>query len=154
MRSNDVFGDSGGLRIKRGVWMIAEKQKAEWYEWLLSYQELCNEIEYLEFELNRYEWELSRWVNGDLRDVKLQEDSRGSKVEDNIEKLKDRIAVKIEWRDELVRLVDTFKGLDHKILKMKYVDGMKLGDIADELKYSHEHIRRKHAEIIQNMLHK
>jgi DNA-directed RNA polymerase specialized sigma subunit len=133
--------------------MIAEKlkPKAEWYEWLLTYQELCNEIEYLEFELNRAEIELKRWVYGDLQELKLQEGSLGGKVEENIEKLKDRISFKREQRDQLIHLVNTFKGLDHKILKLRYVNGLKLDDIADELNYSASHIKKRHAELMRTI---
>lgn len=135
--------------------MIAEKVKSknEWYEWLRSYQEICDKIDFLKFELRRYEIELGRWMSGDLSEIKLQRESLGANVEDNIADVEERIIFYSKQRDELARLVDTFKGLDHQILKMKYVDGMKLGDIADKLNYSHEHIRRKHAEIVQNMLH-
>ena len=48
---------------------------------------------------------------------------------------------------DLKLLINKFKGLDHQILKMKYVDGMTLEQIAFELHYSTGYIRRKHAEI-------
>lgn len=48
---------------------------------------------------------------------------------------------------DLKLLINKFTGLHHQILKMKYVDGMTLEQIAFELHYSTGYIRRKHAEI-------
>ena len=39
-------------------------------------------------------------------------------------------------RYDLKLLINKFTGLDHQILKMKYVDGMTLEQIAFELHYS------------------
>ncbi|PEP49720.1 transcriptional regulator [Bacillus pseudomycoides] len=44
-----------------------------------------------------------------------------------------------------------FKGLENKILKMKYIDGMKLERIAEELNYSPSYINLKHAEIMRRI---
>lgn len=40
------------------------------YEWLRDYRKLEDEIAYLEFNLERSENELRRWVSGDLTGVK------------------------------------------------------------------------------------
>lgn len=121
------------------------------YEWLRDYQKLEEEIAYLEYNLEQTERELKRWVSGDLYGVKLQQDSLGAKVEDNIERIKNDLAFKIEQRDNLINLVNNFKGLENKILKMKYIDGMTLDNIAYELGYSTSHIYKKHAEVIKRI---
>ena len=95
--------------------------------------------------------ELKRWVSGDLAAIRLTEGSLGGKVEEAIEKINKEIDFKKGQRDKLVKLVSTFKGLDNKILKLKYVDGMTLDDIAHELNYSTSHIRKKHAELIRTI---
>jgi DNA-directed RNA polymerase specialized sigma subunit len=119
------------------------------YDWLRDYQKLEEDIIYLEFNLEQTERELKRWVEGDLSDVRLTQDSLGSKVEENIEKIKNDLAFKREQKLNLVQLVEKFKGLDNKILKMKYVDGMTLDNIAHDLGYSTSHIYKKHAEIVR-----
>ncbi|MYL56352.1 hypothetical protein GLW20_02405 [Virgibacillus halodenitrificans] len=119
------------------------------YEWLKDYQKLCNEIDYLEFSLDRNETELKRWSEGDLFNVRLNENSIASGLEETIERINKEIKIKEEQRDKLIHLVNTFKGLDHKILKMKYVDGLTLESIAEELKYSAGYIYKKHAEIMR-----
>jgi DNA-directed RNA polymerase specialized sigma subunit len=121
------------------------------YEWLRDYQQLTQDIAYLEFNLEQTESELKRWVSGDLSDVKLQHDSIGAKVEENIEKIKGDITFKKGQLSKLMRLVDTFKGLDHQILRMKYVYGMTLEEVAEELNYSSSHIRKKHAELVRTI---
>lgn len=121
------------------------------YEWLKDYQQLEQDIAYLEFNLEQTERELKRWVQGDLYGVKLQHDSDGAKVEDNIERIKNDLAFKNEQRNKLIELVNTFKGLDNKILKLKYIDGMTLDEVAEKLNYSSSHIRKKHAELVRTI---
>ncbi|MBU5214990.1 sigma factor-like helix-turn-helix DNA-binding protein [Heyndrickxia oleronia] len=121
------------------------------YEWLKDYQKLEEELAYLEFNLEQTEIELKRWTSGDLAKVKLQEDSLGAKVEEVIEKIKNDIAFKKNQKHQLLRLVSTFKGLDHQILRLKYVNGMTLEEIAEELNYSSSHIKKKHAELVRTI---
>lgn len=119
------------------------------YEWLRDYQKLEEDIAYLEFNLEQTERELRRWVSGDLSGVKLEADSLGAKVEDNIERIKNEIKFKQEQKEKLTSLVEKFKGLDNQILRMKYIDGMTLEGIAQELNYSASYIYKKHAEIMR-----
>ncbi|MED4124138.1 sigma factor-like helix-turn-helix DNA-binding protein [Halalkalibacterium halodurans] len=119
------------------------------YEWLRDYQQLIQNIEYLEFKLEREESELKRWVHGDLADVKLHPEAIAAKLEERIDWLKKEIKYKKNQLDKLISLVDTFKGLDQRILKLKYVDGMTLDEIADYLNYSTSHIKKRHAELVR-----
>lgn len=121
------------------------------YEWLKDYQRLEQEIAYLEFNLEQNEAELKRWVHGDLAGVKLTADSDGAKVEDNIERIKDDLAFKRTQMLKLIALVQTFKGLDNQILKMKYISGFTLEEIAEELNYSDSHIRKRHADLMRTI---
>ncbi|MFD2628739.1 sigma factor-like helix-turn-helix DNA-binding protein [Oceanobacillus kapialis] len=121
------------------------------YEWLREYQKLIEEIDYLSFRLDQSEAELKRWVEGDLQNVPLQRESIAANLEESIQAIMKEIKFKVEQRDKLLQLVDTFKGLDHRILKMKYVDGLTLEIIAEELNYSTSHIRKRHAELIRTI---
>lgn len=125
--------------------------KRQLYEWLRDYQRLVQEISYLEFNLEQTELELKRWVGGNLSSVKLTPESRGANVEEVIEKIKSDLAFKRNQRDKLTSLVGTFKGLDNQILKLKYIDGMTLESIAEQLSYSDSHIRKKHAELMRTV---
>jgi len=121
------------------------------HEWLRDYRQIEDDISYLEFELDRYKKELKRWVSGDLKNVKLQHDSLGSRVEDNIEKVKKDLAFKRKQKNDLIKLVRKFNGLENKILIMKYIDGMTLETISEELHYSPSYIYKKHTEIIKRI---
>ncbi|MEX0418238.1 hypothetical protein [Bacillus sp. C30] len=119
------------------------------FNWLKIYQELEGEIEYIEFNLQRSKRELKRWVSGDLQDVRLTAESEGAKVEGHIERIEYELAHKMNDLYDLKQIIGKFKGLDHQILKMKYIDGMTLEQIADSVSYSFSHIKKKHAEILK-----
>ncbi|EEL33356.1 HTH transcription regulator [Bacillus cereus Rock3-28] len=117
------------------------------FEWLKDYKKLEEEIAYLEYNLEKSKAELKRWTSGNLQNVRLTAESEGAKVEDRIEAIEFELAHKMNEEYDLKLLMNKFAGLDHQILKMKYVDGMTLELIAFELHYSTGYIRRKHAEI-------
>lgn len=119
------------------------------FDWLRDYQKLEERIAYLDYNLDKTKAELKRWVSGDLREVRLTAESEGAKVEERIQAIEYELAHK--WNDmyKLKKLISKFRGLDNKILKMKYVDGMTLEQIAEEISYSSSHIKKKHAEIVR-----
>lgn len=119
------------------------------YDWLLDYQKLKEEIEYLEYKLEREKRELRRWVYGDLQDVKLQEDSIASGLEERIEAYEKELQRKKDDLEKAKKLISTFKGLDNQILYKKYVEGKTLVEIAKELNYSEQYIYNKHAQIMK-----
>jgi len=117
------------------------------YEWLKDYQQIEDEITYLEYNLERSQKELKRWVSGDLAGVKLTAESDGAKLEERIERIEKELQIKLTEQKNFMELISNFSGLNHKILKLKYVDGMTLEEIAEELNYSASYIYKKHAEI-------
>ena len=117
------------------------------YEWLRDYQRIEEEIAHHEFNLEQSQKELKRWVSGDLVGVKLTAESDGAKLEERIERIKNELKIKQSERINFIKLVSKFKGLDHRILLLKYVDGKTLEEIAEELNYSSSYIYKKHAEI-------
>ncbi|EKS8366925.1 hypothetical protein [Bacillus thuringiensis] len=119
------------------------------FNWLKEYQRLEEEIAYLEYNLDKTKAELKRWVSGDLREVRLTAESEGAKVEERIEAIEYELAHKMNDMYKLKKLISRFRGLDNKILKMKYMDGMTLEQIAEEISYSSSHIKKKHAEIVR-----
>ncbi|MDA2634989.1 hypothetical protein PDQ79_10490 [Bacillus cereus] len=119
------------------------------FNWLNRYQELEGEMEYMEFNLQRSKRELKRWVSGDLQDIRLTATSEGAKIEERIVAMEYELAHKTNDLYDLKQIIGKFKGLDHQILKMKYVDGMTLEQIAETSRYSSSHIKKKHAEIIR-----
>ncbi|OJG93031.1 hypothetical protein RV15_GL002165 [Enterococcus silesiacus] len=66
-----------------------------------------------------------------------------------IEELDQRVEKLEKEREEIIQLIDKFNGLNQRILKLKYVEGLTLESIADELGYSYSYIKNKHAEIMR-----
>lgn len=115
------------------------------FNWLKVYQELEQDIAYLDYNLDKTKAELKRWVSGDLREVRLTAESEGARVEERIEAIEYELAHKMNDMYKLKTLINTFKGLEHKIAYLKYVEGMTLEKIAEELNYSSQYIYNKHA---------
>lgn len=115
------------------------------FDWLKDYQNLEEDIEYLGYNLDKTKAELKRWVSGDLQDIRLTAESEGAKVEERIEAIEYELAHKMNDMYKLKKLINTFKGLEHKIAYLKYVEGMTLEKIAEELNYSSQYIYNKHA---------
>ncbi|PEA80779.1 sigma-70 family RNA polymerase sigma factor [Bacillus pseudomycoides] len=117
------------------------------FNWLKVYQELEQDIAYLDYNLDKTKAELKRWVSGDLREVRLTAESEGAKVEERIEAIEYELAHKMNAMHDLLELISKFKGLDNQIIKLKYVHGMTLEQVAMDLNYSPNYIKRKHAEL-------
>ncbi|PHB90640.1 hypothetical protein COE98_15820 [Bacillus wiedmannii] len=117
------------------------------FNWLKVYQELEQDITYLDYNLDKTKAELKRWVSGDLREVRLTAESEGAKVEERIEAIEYELAHKMNDMYKLKKLINTFKGLEHKIAYLKYVEGMTLEKVAEELNYSPQYIYNKHASM-------
>lgn len=121
------------------------------YEWLRDYRELEEKISYLDFNLERSKKELGRWVSGDLAKYKLTAESDGAQLEERIEVIEYELAHMMNDLHDLKNLINTFEGLEYKILYMKHVEGMTLETIASELNYSTNYIKIKHANVMRMM---
>lgn len=122
------------------------------YEWLNSYQEIENKIGYLGFEVERYKEELKRWCNSeDLGRYALVKESRASKIEEIIQQYEWDLAHEMNTLFDLKKVIYGFKGLNHHILRMKYVEGLTLKEIAKELDYSIDHIKKRHSVILKGL---
>ncbi|AUB52017.1 hypothetical protein EM4838_03060 [Enterococcus mundtii] len=117
------------------------------FQWLKDYQELDEQILYLKWNLNKSKLELSRWVYGDLADVRIEKNSRSSMLEENIQKIENEIEILEEQRKEMLAIINSFKGIDNEIIRKKYVEGCSLEIIAEEIGYSASYIRQRHADI-------
>lgn len=122
------------------------------YEWLNSYQEIQNKISYLEFEIERYQSELKRWCDSrDLGRYALVKESRAAKLEEIIRGYETELEYELKMIQDLETLIYSFKGLNHHILRMKYVEGLTLKEIADELGYSASYIKNRHSAVLKGI---
>lgn len=127
------------------------------YQWLESLLNIDEEIIEVQTSRRINQLELKRWESYDdgskgdlartqkyLESLKRQEDLK--KV---IEDLNQREEQLKKQREEVISLIDKFEGLDHDILKLKYVHGMTLESVAHSLGYDHQYIKNKHAQILK-----
>lgn len=121
------------------------------YQWLSDYRQLENDISLLEFNLEKNKRELKRYIDGDLVKVKLTAESNGAKLEEVIEAYEWELAHKMDDLYELKKLVSTFAGIEHQIIKGKYVEGKTLERIAEDIGYSTSYIKKRHAEIVRTI---
>lgn len=128
------------------------------YGWLNTYLTIQDEIEVLELQIELNKTELKRWNNYRTRDGDLAKHQtfltsleRQNKLQKEIDQLETRKEELIRRKKEIISLVDKFEGLEHKILKMKYIENKTLEEVAEELGYSYQYIRRKHAELIKRI---
>ena len=117
------------------------------FQWLKDYQEVEQEIAYLEMNLERSQKELNRWVNGDLAKYKLTAESDGAKLEERIAAIEYELAHKENDLQEMKKLIASFGGLENQIIYKKYIEGMTLEKIAEDLNYSTQYIYNKHSQI-------
>ncbi|MBK0036693.1 MULTISPECIES: sigma-70 family RNA polymerase sigma factor [unclassified Enterococcus] len=126
------------------------------YEWVTSLIAIDQELFEIRLSLDLNENELYRWKNysnedGDLAKhqtflTALQKQVRLKEV---IESLATREEQLKKQRQDIIDTIEKFQGLDQRILKMKYVDGMKLESIAEKTGYTYQYIRSRHADIMK-----
>lgn len=126
------------------------------YEWVTTLMAIDQELYELQLALDLNEKELHRWQNysnndGDLAKhqtflTALQKQARLKEV---IESLATREEQLKQQRQDIIDTIEKFQGLDQRILKMKYVEGMKLESIAEETGYTYQYIKNKHAELMR-----
>lgn len=126
------------------------------YEWVTSLIAIDQELFEIRLSLDLNEKELNRWQNysnedGDLAKhqtflTALQKQARLKEV---IESLATREEQLKKQRQDIIDTIEKFQGLDQRILKMKYIDGMKLEAIAEETGYTYQYIKNKHAELMR-----
>lgn len=120
------------------------------FEWLNGFQKLEQQIYYLDWELETYKSELRRWCDpDDLGRYSLTKDSKASKLESIIENHELRLAYAIDDMFNLRKIIYGFEGLDQHIMRMKYVEGLTLKEIAKELNHGYTYIRKRHSRNLE-----
>ncbi|CAI3335800.1 sigma-70 family RNA polymerase sigma factor [Enterococcus cecorum] len=117
------------------------------FEWLKNYQDLEDQILFLKWNLNKSKLELDRWISGDLAKIRIEKNSRSSKLEETIIAIEDELKILADQKEELLKIIDTFKGLENEIVRLKYIEDCSLEEIAEKTGYSESYIRKKHSEI-------
>lgn len=126
------------------------------YEWVNTLIAIDIELEELEISITLNSNELERWENYSFKDGDLAKQQtfltalqKQTRLKEVISSLVSRQEHLEQQRKEIVDTIEKFKGLEQRILKMKYVEGMKLEAIAEETGYSYQYIKNKHAELMR-----
>ncbi|WP_231472908.1 sigma-70 RNA polymerase sigma factor region 4 domain-containing protein [Enterococcus casseliflavus] len=114
------------------------------------------ELEELQISITLNSNELERWENYSFKDGDLAKQQtfltalqKQARLKEVISSLVSRQEQLEQQRKEIVDTIEKFKGLEQRILKMKYVEGMKLEAIAESTGYSYQYIKNKHAELMR-----
>ena len=106
------------------------------FQWLKDYQDLEEQLLYLKWNLNKSKLELIRWTTGDLSKVRIEKNSRSSLLEENITQIENEIELLEEQQKEMLVIIQSFKGVENEIVRMKYIEGLTLEEIVEETGYS------------------
>lgn len=72
-------------------------------------------------------------------------------VIDEVNLINERLSTLKDRQKQIIEVIDKFDGLEHKILKMRFIDGYKIAKIAEELGYSEQYIKNKHSELMKRI---
>lgn len=133
-------------------------------DWRTSYHDLSNEIEILSIRREEIEMELQYFklqghrqcfpvaklianysgMPGAGRAVQPFEEigNRIIMLQDQLDDINDVLSLKLEARERMEDKMGAFEGLDHKVMVMRDIQRKKLFEIADELGYSYDWIRK------------
>lgn len=116
-----------------------------------DYKILKRQLEYKQYKLDDAKSELHRWTSGDLSKVRLTKESIASGLENHIMQLHSEIQILNTRLDNLNKMISKFDDLDSTILRMKYIDGLSLYDVAEQTAYSYGHIRNRHSILMKSI---
>lgn len=128
------------------------------FEWLKLYCDLDMQHKALELKRDISKEEIDRWYSvsyaradlGKKQDM-LSRVRQVDRIREELEELNERIERIERQKNKVLELIDRFEGIEHKILRKKYIDDMTLQEIAYDLGYSEQYIRKKHAECIKRI---
>lgn len=117
-----------------------------------SYADILKVIEIIKAEIEAVQLDLDYWLGKSSKHPLFSEGARkygldiaAKRVDflyDRLDKLEERLKAYQEIEKEIRENVDKLEGLEYKVAKLRFIDGMTYQEIADELGYSHDHIRR------------
>ncbi|MCS1382743.1 hypothetical protein NXZ75_11115 [Lysinibacillus sphaericus] len=121
-------------------------------EIMKNYADLLRIIDILKAEIEMLEVDKEYWLgkNEQLPFASIGAEKYGLDIaSQRTDRLNDRI-VSLEAKldhyqaieKEIRENVEKLEGLEYKIAKLRFIDGMTYQEIADELGYTHDHIRR------------
>ncbi|MER2191325.1 MAG: sigma factor-like helix-turn-helix DNA-binding protein [Solibacillus sp.] len=116
-----------------------------------TYKDLLATIEIIKAEIEALQLDLNYWVGkhsshplwgkGATKYGLDVASDRADFLYERIGKLEDRLRAYEEIEQEIRENIDKLQGLEHKIAKLRFIEGLSYQEIADKLGYSYGHIR-------------
>ncbi|KQL20476.1 hypothetical protein [Cytobacillus solani] len=111
----------------------------------ILYNDLCLEIEILKEQLNLAESEREQWWMGGRLFHTVPMDNaaeRFDRLSNKIERVEALLKKKEETKRRVESLMNNYEELPRKIAYLRFVQGRSLKEIASELNYSHQYVRK------------
>ncbi|WNS74248.1 hypothetical protein RRV45_15160 [Bacillus sp. DTU_2020_1000418_1_SI_GHA_SEK_038] len=111
----------------------------------ILYNDLCLEIEILKEQLELAESEREQWWIGGRLFHSVPMDNaaeRFDKLSNKIERVESLLKKKEETKRRVESLMNDYEELPRKIAYMRFVQGKSLKEIANELNYTHQYVRK------------
>lgn len=118
---------------------------------LNQYDDVKQQLDYLVWSIKKDEMELSRWLEGELSQIKIENNFRLDNLENNIQNKKENINQLMSKEREFYLKIEALEGIEKTIAKMKYIEKLGLREIAERLQYSDTYIRQKNAQILDKI---
>ena len=118
---------------------------------LNQYDDVKQQLDYLVWSIKKDEMELSRWLEGELSQIEIENNFRLDDLENNIQNKKENINQLMSKEREFYLKIEALEGIEKTIAKMKYIEKLGLREIAERLQYSDTYIRQKNAQILDKI---
>lgn len=118
---------------------------------LNQYDDVKQQLDYLVWSIKKDEMELSRWLEGELSQIEIENNFRLDDLENNIQNKKENMNQLMKKEREFYLKIEALEGIEKTIAKMKYIEKLGLREIAERLQYSDTYIRQKNAQILDKI---
>ena len=109
------------------------------------YDDLLLEVEILKEQIEQSEKERDQWwIEGKLFNTVSLDNaaSRVDRLNEKIKQMQDQLDIKVARVERLKQQLMQYQGLEYKIYYMRYVECKNFREIADEIGYTHQYIRK------------
>lgn len=97
-------------------------------------------------------WELQEEIT--VLEIDLKQMRLNSVDDPHIKNLENYITAKKNDEADFLELISRFKGIESRVLKLKYIDGMSLEQVAHSLNCGNSYIQKVHADLIDGLKNK
>ena len=111
-----------------------------------NYSDLLTEIEVIKDQIKITESQIDYWWIGNVRNKKIAANTsieQTEKLVNSLDNLRERLDMLERAKTRVERLMQQFEGLDYKIAYKRIIECRTHAEIADELGYTEQYIRKR-----------